>query len=196
MLRSPAADHQHRSQEESLVRCYVKQPPTGMLPVMAARTSDREALRLSADELRAWRGFLTVHARLIRDLDTELMRREGLSLRAYDVLLQIAQAPGRRLRMQELAEAVLLSPSGLTRLVDRLVREGLVERVRADDDARGACAALTASGRASVRKLTRTHLAGVRERFLTHLDAEELQTLGDVFARIIERRAPDTERTG
>src|SRR5687768_9300219 len=83
---------------------------------------------LAENELAAWRGFLEAHARLVRELDAELLREHSLSLSSYDVLVQLAHSPDRRLRMSELAESVLLTPSGLTRLVDRLCREGLVER--------------------------------------------------------------------
>jgi DNA-binding MarR family transcriptional regulator len=149
------------------------------------RRVDPNALALAQDEQAAWEGFLRVHARLTRALDGELERSEGLSLNCYDVLIQLARAPGRRLRMSELAEAVLLSPSGLTRLVERLERDGLVQRVRSSDDGRGACATLTERGRYRVRKATLTHLAGVRRRFLDGLSADERRMLARLWERTL-----------
>src|SRR4029453_15220307 len=88
-------------------------------------------------ELAAWRGFLRVHSRLVRDLDAELRASHGLSLHEYEVLLHLPAPPHGRPRMSDLASAVLLSQSGLTRLVDRLVRAGSVERTRCEEDRRG-----------------------------------------------------------
>src|ERR1700712_11330 len=101
---------------------------------------------LSATEMGAWRGFLRAHARIIRRLEAELEAEQSVSVASYDVLVQLAEAPGHALRMSELADSVLLSRSGLTRLVDRLEREGLVERRACPDDARGTLAALTPGG--------------------------------------------------
>lgn len=132
---------------------------------------------LSELELEAWRGFLRTHATLTRELDDELRRAEALSLSEYDVLVQLADAPGGRLRMAELASAVVLSRSGLTRLVDGLERKGLVSRERCPDDARGFHAVITKDGLAVRRRASRTHLAGVRERFLGRLSTEQLEEL-------------------
>ena len=89
--------------------------------------------RLTGTELDAWRSFLRAHARLVRVLEAELVAKHPLSLGGYDVLVQLAEAPGRRLRMAELADAVLLSRSGVTRLVDRLEVAGMVTRERFDE---------------------------------------------------------------
>ena len=99
-------------------------------------------------QLAAWRGMLRVHSALVRDLDAELRAAHGLSLHEYEVLLVLSDSPGGRLRMSDLAGAVLLSQSGLTRLVDRLVRAGSVERTRCEEDRRGHYAELTSAGRA------------------------------------------------
>ena len=128
--------------------------------------------------------------------DDELERTEGMPLSSYDVLLQLARAPGRRLRMSELADAVLLSPSGITRLVDRLEREGLVARVRAGDDARGAYATLTDRGRHRLRAATATHLASVRGHFLDALSDDERRLLADVWARTLENLSDDRTAAG
>src|SRR5262245_47888751 len=109
---------------------------------------NRDASRpFSPAELAAWRGLLRVHSALVHDLDAELRATHGLSLHEYEVLLHLADAAGERLRMSDLANAVLLSQSGLTRLVDRLVRAGSVERTRCEEDRRGHFAALTSVGR-------------------------------------------------
>ncbi len=135
-------------------------------------------------ELAAWRGFLRAHSRLVAALDAELRDAHDLPLSAYDVLVQLADAPQRRLRMSELAESVLLTPSGLTRLVDRLCRDGLVERVRCDADARGAFAVLTDRGCTHLTEARPTHLEGVRRLFLERLSPAEQRTLADAWVRV------------
>ena len=116
--------------------------------------------------LGAWRVFLHAHARLTRRLDEELRAEHGISLAEYDALLQLASAPHRRLRMSVLADRVLLSRSGITRLVDRLVGDGMVERTACRTDARGAEAALTRAGLGRLRSASQTHLDGVQRYFL------------------------------
>src|SRR5437763_10972049 len=125
-----------------------------------------ETPRFSDLELDAWRGFLRAHATLVRELDEELTERHGLPLSSYDVLVQLDEAPAGQLRMSHLADAVLLSRSGLSRLVTRLERQRLIERVECEDDARGAFAAITGVGRERLAEARVTHRAGVRERFL------------------------------
>jgi DNA-binding MarR family transcriptional regulator len=116
--------------------------------------------------LGAWRSFIQAHARLLRRLDEELQAGHHLSLAEYDALLQLVNAPDRRLRMSVLAERVLLSRSGITRLVDRLVAAGMVERSACVTDARGAEAALTPKGLETLRAASLTHLDGVQHYFL------------------------------
>jgi DNA-binding MarR family transcriptional regulator len=154
-----------------------------------AQTSDQ--LHLTDDEGAAWEGFLRAHSTIMRALSGELGQASGMSLSSYYVLLHLARAPKRRLRMTELAEAVVLSPSGLTRLVERLEREGLVARIKSADDARGAYATLTDRGRARLRKATPSHLTGIREHFLSQLTPQELQILGDIWQRLLTQQAPD-----
>ncbi len=127
--------------------------------------------------LAAWRSFLRAHARVIRALEAELDASQDLALTDYDVLVQLASAPDRRLRMSELADALLLSRSGATRLVDRLVNGGLVERVMCDTDRRGQWASLTDAGHERLRKATPTHLGGVAEHFLDRLSDDDLAAL-------------------
>jgi DNA-binding MarR family transcriptional regulator len=136
------------------------------------------------EELAAWRGMLRVHAAMTRALDAELTERHGLPLTSYEVLLFLADAPGGRMRMSELADSVLLSRSGLTRLVDRLERDGLLERERCEDDARGYFAAITDRGRALFDEARRTHLAGVRERFVDRLSRDDLRTLSELWEKV------------
>jgi len=140
--------------------------------------------RLTPVELRAWRGFLWTHASVIRQLDAELQLRHQLSLTSYEVLLYLYQAPGRRLRMSELADSVLLSLSGITRLVDRLTRAGLVVREPCLDDRRGFFAVLTDQGRCRFREAARTHLAGIRAHFLSAYGDADVETLAELWTRI------------
>ena len=138
----------------------------------------------AGEELAAWRGLLRAHAALTGALDAELLEAHGLPLISYEVLLFLAGAPEGRMRMSALADSVLLSRSGLTRLVDRLARAGLLERVRCDEDARGAFAAITPKGRALVEEARDTHLSGIRRLFVARLSEEERARLADVFARL------------
>jgi DNA-binding MarR family transcriptional regulator len=139
---------------------------------------------LTEAELGAWRGFLRAHRHLNRELDANLHEAHSLSLPAYDVLVQLAGAPERRMRMSKLAGAIVLSPSGLTRLVDRMCRDGLVERVSCASDARGSFAALTDLGGERFAQARGTHLAGIRLLFTSRFSAAELRRLGDDWERI------------
>ena len=145
--------------------------------------------RLSATELETWRTFLRAHAQVVRSLEHDLMSAHEMPLAHYDVLVQLSEAPGRQLRMTELAERVLLSRSGLTRLVDRLEREGLVRREACPSDARGTLAVLTDAGVARLREAWPTHLAGVVERVVGRFDDDELGTLGALLARLVDDAA-------
>jgi DNA-binding MarR family transcriptional regulator len=143
-----------------------------------------EAVLLGRTELGAWRGFLRVHSSLTKALDAELLREHGLPLSSYEVLLFLADSPEGQLRMSELADGVLLSRSGLTRLVDRMERDGLLRRERCTEDARGYFAAITDKGRALFQRARKTHLGGVRQRFLRHFSDEELRTLASLWDRV------------
>lgn len=134
--------------------------------------------------MRAWRALLRAHARATRVLEAELEEAHNLPLASYDVLVQLTESPEGRLRMSELADAVLLSRSGLTRLVDRLEREGLVERTSCPSDARGTFAALTEAGRSRLREASGTHLRGVATHVLSHFSPAELDVLGDLLGRV------------
>jgi DNA-binding MarR family transcriptional regulator len=140
---------------------------------------------LDDQELAAWRGLLRVHASLSKALDAQLERDHGLPLTSYEVLRYLADAEGQKMRMCDLASSVILSRSGLTRLVDRLEREGLLVRESCASDARGAFAKLTPAGHEKLAGARATHLAGVRTLFLEHVSAEELEVLGAVWARVL-----------
>jgi DNA-binding MarR family transcriptional regulator len=135
-------------------------------------------------ELAAWRGFLRTHAALVKQLDADLEAHHQLPLTSYDVLTTLADQPDGRLRMRDLADAVVLSRSGLTRLVDRLQREGLIDREQCTSDARGAYAVLTPAGRARLREAQPLHRKGVRRRFLSRFSAEELALLAEFWERL------------
>jgi DNA-binding MarR family transcriptional regulator len=144
----------------------------------------------SDPRLDAWRAFLIAHARLSRRLDEELRSEHGLTLPEYDALLQLAQAPDRRLRMSQLAEAVVLSRSGVTRLIDRLVADGFVERSNCLTDARGAEAVLTQAGLDRLRRAATTHLRGIERYFLSAIPEAELAGLERSLQRVAERAGP------
>ncbi len=139
---------------------------------------------LSPDELAAWGGFLRAHSELTRALDAELLEAHGLPLTSYEVLLHLARAPQGRLRMSDLADSVLLSRSGLTRLADRLEKDGLIKREECPTDQRGMFAVITEEGRRQFGEAGRTHLSGVRRRFLVRLSSDEQRMLGDVWERL------------
>jgi DNA-binding MarR family transcriptional regulator len=131
-----------------------------------------------------WRAFLRAHASVMRDLERQLQAETGMPLGWYDVLLQLAEAPQRRLRMAELADRVLLSRSGLTRLIDRLQTEGLVRREPSPDDARGTYTVLTAEGLGRMRRAAPVHLAGIREHWLVHFSDDDLRQLAGLLTRL------------
>jgi DNA-binding MarR family transcriptional regulator len=135
-------------------------------------------------ELAAWRGFLRTHALLVKELDADLESQHKLPLTSYDVLTNLADREDGRMRMCDLADAVVLSRSGLTRLVDRLQREGLIERQQCTSDARGAYAVLTDLGRARLRDAQPLHRESVRRRFLEHFSEEELRVLATCWERL------------
>jgi len=146
--------------------------------------------RLTETELRAWQALLHAHHQVVSQLDAELREEHGLTFGAYDVLLRLARAPGHSLRMTELAERVMLSPSGLTRMVDRLVEAGFVERDRFDGDARVTMARLTDRGRRLLRRAARTHLRGIREHFTGHLSHVQLRNAASALEAIAGPHEP------
>src|SRR3954451_5647888 len=154
------------------------------------RSSETTADLLSFNELEldAWRGFLRPYTTVVRDLDDELTERHGLPVSSYDVLVQLDEAPDGMLRMSHLADAVLLSRSGLSRLVTRRASQGLIEREECKNDARGAFAVITDEGRRRLNEARATHRAGVRERFLDRLGEREQRQLARAWSRLLDPR--------
>lgn len=139
---------------------------------------------LSETESVAWHGFLQAHAEIQLELEQELQSAHQLSFSDYFALLALEKAEHGSLRMHDLAKPVRLTRSGLTRLVERLEKIGLIERAPCPDDARGTEARITEAGRALVHAASETHLAGVRRRFLARFSPAELQLLGEQFTRL------------
>jgi DNA-binding MarR family transcriptional regulator len=143
-----------------------------------------ESAPLRVAELDAWRGLLRAHSALTKTLDGELEAEHALALSSYEVLLRLEAADQRRMRMCDLAESVLLSRSPVTRLVDRLERDGLVARDSCAQDARGSFAVLTDAGGLRLRPARATHIDGVRRHFLMRFSAAELEALAGLLARL------------
>lgn len=135
-------------------------------------------------EIAAWVGLLRAHASATRRFNAELVAEHGLTLNSYEVLLHLARAEGRRLRRVDLAELVLLTPSGITRLLDGLERSGYVERASCETDARVTYAQLTDAGEAKLREAAETHVAGIRGFFRERFSEEELRALGGLLERL------------
>jgi len=146
---------------------------------------------LTSPELAAWRGMLEAHARVMQELDAEMRSEHGLSVSAYEVLMFLADAPDRRMRMSDIADRVLLSRSGCTRLVDRLAQLGYVTRHADASDGRGLYAELTDDGVQKALAARATHLDGVRHHFLAHLTATDQIALGDIWTRFRASRIAD-----
>jgi DNA-binding MarR family transcriptional regulator len=155
-----------------------------MSTVTAVKITPSEQEALTEGELRAWGGLLRAYGCLAKRLDAELERAHRLPMTSFEVLHQLMQANRGRMRMCDLAEQVQLSRSGLTRLVDRLEREGLLERCSCEHDARGSYACLTDAGRERLQEAQGTHLAVVREHFFSHFSEPELTDLADMWERI------------
>jgi DNA-binding MarR family transcriptional regulator len=142
-------------------------------------------------ERAAWSGFLRAHSRIVKALDRELAAAHDLPLSEYDVLVQLAFTEEGRLRMSDLAEAIVLSPSGLTRLVDRLARRGLLRRERCESDSRVVYATITEAGLEQLVEATPTHLDGIRRLFWEHLSAEQTEELAGIVGCLGRRPSGD-----
>src|SRR2546422_506988 len=140
--------------------------------------------------MEAWQALLHAHEQITRRLDSELREEHDLGLSDYDVLLRLAGAPERSLRMTELAQRIMFSPSGLTRVVDRLAEEGLVVRRRDSADARVVFARLTDKGHDKVRRAARTHLRGIREHFTGRLSEWQLRNVASALETITGPHEP------
>jgi DNA-binding MarR family transcriptional regulator len=150
---------------------------------MTIPAADLSSAAFADHELAAWRGMLEIHARVTHDLDAQMQAEHRMSVSAYEVLMFLADAEDHRLRMAEIANRVLLTRSGCTRLVDRLVRLGYVTRCAADGDGRGLYAELTDAGLETVNAARATHREGVRRYFLDHLTTTDQIALADIWTR-------------
>jgi DNA-binding MarR family transcriptional regulator len=139
---------------------------------------------LNESEMEAWHALIRAATRIVRRLEAELEAEHGLTLPAYEVLAHLSEAEERRLRMTELAAHASLTPSGLTRLVDKLVREGLVERQRCGADARVVYAHLTDAGMSRLQTAYPTHLRGVRQHFIDWLTEEQQSAVSNALTPI------------
>ncbi len=146
--------------------------------------------KLTAGEVATWRTFITAHASVIDSIERDLAAARQLPLSSYDVLIELAEAPEQRLRMRDLARSVVLSRSGLTRLVDRLAAEGLLAREVCATDRRGAYAVLTIAGREALRRAWPVYAQGIRRYFIQHLSAAEQATLTAACARVLHPDQP------
>lgn len=152
-------------------------------------TSQLSAFELRGAALDAWVNFLRSHAAVTRQFNAELVAEHGLTLNDYDVLVQLARAPNRQLKRVDLAERVVLTPSGITRLLAGLERAGYVCRRQCESDARVTYAVLTDEGYEKLREASRTHIGGVRALLSERFEEEELQTLASLLARLPMRGA-------
>jgi len=159
---------------------------------VATKGTERRQGPVSDEALAVWADFLRFHATVTDVLGRELAARGGMPLTWFDVLLQLDATPGGRLRMQDLASAVVLSKSGLTRLVDRLTDAGLVVRTSCPSDRRGTFAEITAEGRAALRRARPVHLQGVADHFAAHLDLGQLATLGQALTTLLHAQGVKT----
>jgi DNA-binding MarR family transcriptional regulator len=135
-------------------------------------------------EMHAWRSLLRAHARLLARLDADLQASQGMSVTDYGVLVQLSEQEDGRMRMSELADLLLLSPSGLTRRLDGLVAAGLIERHRCPTDRRGAYAALTPAGYARLETAAPDHVVQVRQHFVDRLTRKQLEALADALDKV------------
>ena len=141
---------------------------------------------LSEVHLAAWRALLRAHATALREIDRSLQDREGLPLESYDVLLELHHAPDQRLRLRDLGERVVLTRSGISRLVTRLEKDGLVERRSVEDDARGVYAELTAEGRSAFRRTWPMYAEGIQQFFAGLITEDEAHMLAGILERVAE----------
>jgi DNA-binding MarR family transcriptional regulator len=140
--------------------------------------------RLDGLALETWSTFLRAHSGITRRLSADLLSEHGLTLNGYEVLLHLAQAPDRRLRRVDLVDRLVLTPSGVTRLLDGLERAGYVSKAACKTDARVTYAVLTDEGREKLRAASKMHIAGVRELFVDRFSDDELETLATLLSRL------------
>jgi len=140
---------------------------------------------MTAAEFAAWRGMLRLHAAVTRELERRLLDERDMSLGQYGILITLVGAPDRRLRMSELADRRLTHPSGITRMVDQLEREGLVAREADPNDGRSLHAVLTRRGLERLREAQLTHHAVARELYLGRLSQRDARQLAELFEKAL-----------
>ncbi len=145
---------------------------------------------LNERELRAWRGYRRMRTLLDLELQRDLMRDSGLSEPDYDVLSNLSEAPGQRMRLTELAAWMLWSKSRLSHHITRMQQRGLVDREECPGDARGSVLVLTPAGLAAIREAAPRHVASVRKHMIDLLTPDELAALDALSHRVAERLAP------
>jgi DNA-binding MarR family transcriptional regulator len=143
---------------------------------------------MSDTDVAAWAALLRVHAALVPLLDRELQAAAGLPLTWYDVLLELNSAPGRRLSMGRLGEAAVVSRTRVSRVVDAMVRDGLVVRENSADDRRSAYATITEAGRARLRAAAPVYLSGIRRHFLERMTPDESRTVATALEKVLAGR--------
>ena len=143
-----------------------------------------ETAWLSEAEMHAWRAMIETAIGLVATLDNELQAAHGLTLGDYEVLAHLSEAPGHSLRMTDLASRLHLSPSGITRRIDGMVRAGLVERHQCPTDRRGSNAVLTEHGMEVLQRAAPTHVEGVRRHFVDRLSADQLADVATALSRV------------
>src|SRR5687768_18571337 len=130
--------------------------------------------------------FLRAHATIVGELSSELVAAHGLTINDYEVLMRLVRADGNRMRRVDLAQEVLLTPSGITRLLEGLERAGYVERVACKEELRVSYAQLTTAGRTKLRAASKTHVAGIHRLFLDRFDADERLVVAELLGRLTE----------
>lgn len=151
---------------------------------MATEPQRRRGVRPDEQRLAAYRAFITAHAEVISRIERDMTAAEVIPLGWYDVLIELYEAPGRRLRMHELARAVVLSRSTLTRTVDRLEAAGLLRREPDPSDRRGAFAALSDAGLEAMRQAWPVYANGIVDYFARHISDDQARELTAIFERI------------
>ena len=143
-------------------------------------------------KLTAWRMFLATYGMTIRALEHEMLEDQGIPLTWYEILARLDATPDGRMQMKDLAECILLSRSGLTRLFDRMAAEGLVDRHPCPEDRRGTYAAITDEGRSKLNNAMPSHIQSINEHFLRYLDVFDVQALQRVMTKVLDAEHDDS----